>query len=120
MRHCIARIAPAVAIAAILLVAPATAQPTTANCSGFASAPSLPNGATASHGAMASAGRAVEAWRLERESKLATCRADIEALRAQLNAMEQAYNQAGNERNGVLAAWNGEVVEFTDRRRRRD
>lgn len=62
----------------------------------------------------------MEAWRIERENKLALCRADIEALRAQLNAMEQAYNQAGGERNTVLGAWNGEVVEFTDRRRRRD
>ena len=70
---------------------------------------------------MASSGRAVEAWRQEREAKMAACRADIEALRQQLNAMESAYNQAGAERNSVLGAWNGEVTEYAERRRpRRD
>ncbi|MBY0562849.1 MAG: hypothetical protein K2P58_01585 [Hyphomonadaceae bacterium] len=110
----------AVAILMASMAASASAQPVPPNCAGFASPPALPDGATASHGRMASTGRAVEAWRLEREGKLALCRSDIDALRAQLNAMEHAFNQAGSERNNVLGAWNAEVTEFTERRRRRD
>lgn len=111
----------AIAVLAAPIASPAFGE-ASSHCSGFASAPSLPDGSSASHGSMATSGRAVEAWRQEREVKMAACRADIEALRVELNAMEQAYNQAGAERNSVLGAWNGEVTEYAERRRpsRRD
>lgn len=97
----------------------ATAQPAAgAVCNGFASPPVLADGESASHGAMLRSGEAVETWRTQREVKLAQCRAEIDALRAHLNAMEQAYNQAGAERNNVVTTWNGEVAEYDARRSR--
>lgn len=106
------------ALAVALLAAfPAHAQTAvnSASCSNFAAPPTLPDGATASRPAMVRSGDAVEAWRAARETKLTQCLADIQALRAQLNAMEAAYNQAGVERNAVLGAWNAEAAEFSGR-----
>ena len=65
---------------------------------------------------MTRSSEAIETWRQQRERKLSACHADIESLRAQLNAMEQAYNQAGTERNSVVAAWNAAVADYDARR----
>lgn len=105
-------------VVASLLVFPAHAQTQAAvgvSCGNFTPAPNLPDGATASRPAMVRSGEAVEAWRATRETKLTQCLADIQAVRAQLNAMEAAYNQAGAERNTVLNAWNAEAAEFSGR-----
>lgn len=106
------------AAAAALLVSPAFAQTTPqlpANCAGFEPAPTLPDGATANHAAMTAAAERVDAWRLAREAKQQACQTEINTLRAQLDAMIQAYNTAGQERVDVVNAWNVEVQEFSAR-----
>jgi hypothetical protein len=64
---------------------------------------------------MTRASTAVDAWRLGIEAKQAACRADIDAARAQLEAMVQAYNQAGRDRVALVNAWNTEVQEYSAR-----
>jgi hypothetical protein len=105
------------AAAALLLASPAHSQAPelTSNCTGFPPGPSMPDGATANHEQMTAAGEAVQTWRIDRDGKLAQCLADINALRAQLNALEGAYNAIATERNNLIAAWNQEVTEFNDR-----
>lgn len=108
-----------VALAAVVLATPAMAQSAgSPNCTGFDPAPTLPDGTTASHDAMTAAGARVDAWRQARDQKLALCQADVVALRAQLDAMVQAHNTAGQERMAVVNAWNAEVDEYGARGRR--
>jgi hypothetical protein len=106
----------AAAAAALLMASPAFAQlAPTANCSGWDAAPALPDGATANRDAMTRASSEVDAWRLAAEAKQAACRADIDAVRAQLETMVQAYNQAGRDRVALVNAWNTEVQEYSGR-----
>lgn len=90
-----------------------------ANCSGFAAAPSgLPDGATASASRMNQGRDRVATWLRDRDAKLALCMADISALRTQLNALETAYNQAVAEKDNLVAAWSQEAEEYNARGRR--
>lgn len=96
----------------------------TANCSGFAPAPTLPDGATASRDEIAAGNTAYDTWGQARLAKLRLCRADIEALRAQLIPLEQAYTASNTELGGIVTSWQAEVAEFNARpansRNRRD
>jgi hypothetical protein len=102
----------------LLMASPASAQlAPSANCTGWEAGPTLPDGATANRQAMTQASSAVDAWRLAVEAKQISCRADIDAVRAQLEAMVQAYNQAGRDRVALVNAWNTEVQEYSARGR---
>lgn len=89
-----------------------------ANCSGFAPAPTLPDGATANSRQMNAGNESYQSWGQARIAKLQACRADIEALRTQLNALEQAYIAANTELNAVTQAWQTEAAEYNGRTRR--
>lgn len=111
-------------VAAMLMATPAFAQATVSlppqvtlppSCANFEAAPTLPDGATANHDAMTAAGERVNTWRLAREQKQTACQADIILAREQLDAMIQAYNNAGTERVAVIGAWNTEVREYSER-----
>ena len=114
------------AAAVLLSAAPAAAQtpPSVAtNCSDFAPVPSLPDGAAADRAAVAAGNALYETWGQERLAKLRLCRAEIEALRAQLAPLEQGYTTANTELAAFVAAWQAEVAEFNARpagRNRRD
>jgi hypothetical protein len=122
------------AAAALLLVAPVAAQtppagppaapPVSSNCGNFGPAPTLPDGAAADREQIAAGNTLYDSWGQERLAKLRLCRAEIEALRAQLAPLEQAYTASNTELNGVVAAWTVEVAEFNARpassRNRRD
>jgi hypothetical protein len=106
------------AVAALFFALPAAAQtsPTVSpNCSGFVAAPTLPDGADATQAAMTEANTAYQTWGQERIAKLALCRAEIEALRAQLAPLEEGYRGAGIELNATVASWEAEVAEFNAR-----
>ncbi len=107
------------AIAALLLAGPAAAQtqPTlTPNCTGFAPAPTgLPDGATANASRMNQGRERVAEWVGARDTRLAQCLSDITAQRAQLNALEAAYNQAVTEKEGVINGWATETEEYNAR-----
>ena len=105
------------AVAAFLIATSAAAQtPTvTANCSGFAAAPTLPDGATANSRQMMAGNDQYQAWGTERIAKLQSCRADIDAMRTQLNALEEAFNTANGEIRSVTEAWEAEVAEYNAR-----
>lgn len=102
----------AAVVAAALFSAPAAAQTASGSCAAFEAAPTAPNGATASRQAMEAYGRQFEAWRAARDQRLAACRAEIDATRAELDAMVQSYNTAGRERAALISAWNAEVDEY--------
>lgn len=108
-----------VAAAALLLAPAALAQTAPAgestNCAGFALPPSLPDGATASSSAMATGATEYEAWHTATEAKKALCQTDIATLRAQLNTMVEAYNQAEQQRFAAQNAWAGDVAEYNGR-----
>ena len=107
------------AVAAALLLAPvAFAQTTpagTSNCAGFETPPALPDGAAANTTAMAAGSATYDAWHNGTESKKSLCQADIAELRAQLNVMVEAYNQAETQRFATQTAWGAEIAEFNAR-----
>jgi Skp family chaperone for outer membrane proteins len=106
------------AVAALAFASTAAAQPApqvSANCSGFSAAPTLPDGATATSRQMTSGNDLYQAWGNERVAKLQSCRADVEALRVQLNALEAAYNTANAELASVTGGWEAEVAEYNAR-----
>ena len=116
------------AVSALLLFAgAASAQTTTppqppapsANCTGFTPAPALPDGATANPRQMTAGNEAYQSWGQARLAKLQACRADIEALRAQLNVLEQAYITANTELNTTTQSWQAEAAEYNGRTSRR-
>ena len=108
----------AAAAGMLLMASSASAQlAPTANCAGWEAGPTIPDGATANRQAMTQASTEVDAWRLAVEAKQTACRADIDAARAQLEAMVQAYNQAGRDRVALVNAWNTEVQEYSARGR---
>lgn len=105
------------AAAALIIATSAAAQtpPVNPNCTGFTPAPALPDGATANNRQMAAGNDAYQGWGQDRLAKLQACRTDIEALRAQLNTLEQAYNTANGELTGVTNSWQAEVAEYNAR-----
>lgn len=106
------------AVLACVLATPALAQPQPtlpANCQGFAAAPTLPDGATASASAVEDGNVAFNAWHEANTAKLGLCRADIEAMRAQLRASEDAYNATVAQLNAARDAWQVEVTEYNAR-----
>ena len=111
----------AAAFAALLGATPAAAQQETGDaCASFTSGPRIPNGETASNAAMVSARGAVDAWRSTRQAEVEACRAAIERVQAQLNAMQTAHNQAVTETDTVIAQFAAENAEYAARRRGRD
>lgn len=111
----------ALTLAALLVTAPAAAQsiPSGSACGHFTPAPASADGERASRDAMTAAGERLAAWRTTREQEQAACQAEIDAVRAQLEAMIGAYNDAGRERVAVIGAWNGEVAQYSARGGRR-
>lgn len=119
----------AAAAAAVLLASPAFAQtptgtpPTTSEasapaadpgptCSGFAAAPALPDGASATQAQMTAGEAQYQAWGTATLAKLQTCRDEIFAMRAQLTAREQAFNATNSSLRSVTEAWQADVAEF--------
>jgi hypothetical protein len=101
-----------------MLAAPAAAQPQPtlpANCQGFTAAPTLPDGATASASAIEDGNTTFTTWHEGGMAKLGLCRTDIDALRAQLRASEDAYNAAVGQLNAARDAWLAEVNEYNAR-----
>lgn len=111
------------AAAAIAVMAYATstqAQPASGDaCGAFTSGPRIPDGATASNAAMNTARTAVDTWRTTRRAEVDACRAAIERVQAQLNAMQTAHNQAVTETDAVIAQFAQENAEYAARRRSR-
>ncbi|UPT61594.1 MAG: hypothetical protein M0D54_14435 [Hyphomonadaceae bacterium JAD_PAG50586_4] len=106
------------AAATLLMASPALAQtPATAPdvCVGFAAAPSVPDGATATPEAMATMDTEFRAWHGTGSAKLQQCRAEVEAMRARLAATETAYNAGVALLNGTRDAWQVEVDEYNAR-----
>lgn len=97
---------------------PAQPPAPSANCSGFAPAPTFPDGATATSRQMNAGNELYQSWGQARIAKLQACRADVEALRAQLNVLEQAYVAANTELNAVTQSWQAEAAEYNGRTRR--
>lgn len=105
------------AAATLLMASPALAQTPDLpeSCTGFAAAPTLPDGATADREAIAAADTQFREWHGAGSAKLSQCRAEIEAARARLTALEGAYNQAVGVMNSTRDAWVVEVEEFNAR-----
>ena len=106
------------AAAALFRVSPARAQtPATAPdvCVGFAAAPTIPDGATATPEIMSGTDTEFRAWHGAGSAKLQQCRAEVEAMRARLTATETAYNAGVALLNGTRDAWQVEVDEYNAR-----
>jgi hypothetical protein len=122
--------------AAMILASPVAAQtppapapvtpapPVSANCSGFAPAPTLPDGAVVNVNDFNAANTAYTAWGEARLAKLRLCRGEIEALQAQTQVLVEAFNASNSELTAVGASWQAEGAEFLARpenaRHRRD
>lgn len=106
-----------VAAATLLMASPALAQTPDLpeSCTGFAAAPTLPDGATADREAIAAADAQFREWHGAGSTKLTQCRAEVEAARARVAAMETAYNAAVAQLNGTRDTWVVEVEEFNAR-----
>ncbi|WP_135210777.1 hypothetical protein [Vitreimonas flagellata] len=109
-----------VAAATLLMASPALAQtPTAATapdvCVGFAAAPTVPDGATATPEAMSTMDTEFRAWHSAGTAKLQQCRAEVDAMRARLAATETAYNAGVALLNGTRDAWQVEVDEYNAR-----
>lgn len=99
----------AAAAAFTLMASPAFAQAIVSpNCTGFAPAPTLPDGATATRAEIEAANAQVVAWDEARRAKQVLCQAD-------LNAMSAAFNTVEQERRATVTAWGAEVTEFNTR-----
>lgn len=110
------RVVHITAALACVLVANASAQtPAAGSCAGFTPAPTMPDGATASSSAMQNGDIRFNAWLEARNAKLAACLADINALQAQLQPLQEAFNQASTERAAVYSSWAAEVEEYNTR-----
>jgi hypothetical protein len=106
------------AAATLLMASPALAQtPATAPdvCVGFAAAPAIPDGATATPEIMSGTDTEFRAWHGTGSAKLQQCRAEVEAMRARLTATETAYNAGVALLNGTRDAWQVEVDEYNAR-----
>jgi hypothetical protein len=107
--------------AAALLGTPALAQTdaaaplASANCAGFASAPAMPDGASATQAQMNQGNETYQQWGTATHTKLQACRAEIEAIRAQLNTLEAMYNTSVGLLTTVTAAWEADVAEYNAR-----
>lgn len=121
------------AAAALMMGAPAFAQtettpqapaaPTTPadpgpTCSGFAPAPTLPDGATATQAQMTEGEQQYQGWGQAVLAKLQQCRDEIYAMRAQLQAREQAFNNTNASLRAATEAWQADVAEFNERQPR--
>lgn len=110
-----------VAVAALLFATPAFAQTTPATpaaateCGAFPSAPSTPDGATASPDAMNAANTAYAAWAESYRTVLGCHRAEAEALAARSAAKTGEVNNAVTSFNTASAAWEVEVTEYNAR-----
>ncbi|MBX3430723.1 MAG: hypothetical protein KF779_14160 [Hyphomonadaceae bacterium] len=107
------------ATAAILLMAtPALAQTTPAalpaQCN-FTPPPTIPDGATATNSAMSQAREALGAWRTTRETELAACTAQAQALQAQAQAAAAAHNAGLAETNATIQHFQAENEAYTAR-----
>ncbi len=110
------RLVVVAAVVACAFAAQASAQtPAPGSCSGFTSAPSMPDGATATSSAMQNGDIRFNAWLEARNSKLSACLADINALQAQLQPLQEAFNAAAAERAAAYASWSAEVEEYNSR-----
>lgn len=106
----------AAAAMALLVASPALAQTTTSACAVQAApTPALPDGATVTNDAMQAAHAQMSAWAATRQGQLQACRAEIEAMRAQLNGLETTYNQSVGELNTAVAAFAVETEEYNAR-----
>jgi hypothetical protein len=111
------------AIVAVVVLTLAAASPVSAqsqpdlppNCQGFAAPPTLPDGATASAGAVAEADRRYRAWHEAGLAKLALCRGDIDVIVARLRAAEDAYNAGIAQINTTRDSWQAEADEYNAR-----
>lgn len=104
--------------AAILLASSAWAQtgvPASSACQGFDAAPTLADGASATAAQMSAANQAYQNWAQARVAKLQSCRAEVDALRAQLNALEAGYNTGNGELSAVTQGWQADVEEYNAR-----
>jgi hypothetical protein len=97
--------------------AQSSAQSATPSCGGFEPAPTLPNGATATRTVIERANTQYDAWAQARTARLQACRAEIDALNAQLAAI---YNPAKAELDSVVAAWSAQVEAYNSRNGRRE
>ncbi|MBY0562848.1 MAG: hypothetical protein K2P58_01580 [Hyphomonadaceae bacterium] len=93
-------------------IAPADPGPT---CSGFAAAPALPDGASATQPQMTEGETQYQAWGQATLAKLQSCRDEIYALRAQVQAREQAFNATNASLRAVTETWQADVAEFNER-----
>lgn len=84
-------------------------------CSGFAPTPTLPDGATATQAQMTEGEQLYQGWGQPLLAKLQQCRDEIYALRAQLQAREQAFNATNATLRAVTDAWQADVTEFNAR-----
>lgn len=96
----------------------ATADPGP-TCSGFAPAPTLPDGATATQEQMTAGDQQYQGWGQPLLAKLQQCRDEILAMRAQLQAREAAFNANNTTLRSVSDAWQADVAEFNARPPRR-
>lgn len=112
------RVIVGAAAAVLLFSSVASAQtpvsPST-NCTVFAPAPTAPDGATATSAQINAANTEYQAWGNARLAQLQTCRAEYEAIEAQLNLMRDGYNAANEELRTVGEAFQVEVEEFNAR-----
>lgn len=108
------------AAAAALLMAPAAvAQTIPAACVFSAQAPAVPDGTTATNAQMTEAREALLQWRSVRSVEVAACKTALDQVRAQLNAVEAAYNQGVTESNTATDRFTAENAEYTARARPR-
>lgn len=106
------------AVLALIAAQPAAAQNgLPAACASFSATPAIPDGATASNAAMTQARDALQAWRGERASQIAACKAVLDHTLAQLNAIEAAHNRAVTETDAAIARFTLENAEYTERAR---
>lgn len=94
---------------------PETAPAVSPTCTGFVAPPSLPDGANANASAMTRGNESYTEWHTATEAKKQQCQTEIAALRTQLEAMVESYNQAEQRRFATQTAWQGEVEEFNGR-----
>lgn len=105
------------AVLALMAAQPAVAQNGLPAACAFSATPAIPDGATASNAAMTQARDALQAWRGERASQIAACKAVLDHTLAQLNAIEAAHNRAVTETDAAIARFTLENAEYAERAR---
>ncbi len=98
---------------------PAPAPELLPSCVNLPVAPTAPDGATVRRQELETQMAGYNAWLADFQVKAAACRADVEAMRARVDASAVAFNTASRGAEAAGQSWTAEAAEFSARGNRR-